>query len=31
MKALEKAAVDNKSDPQKFRQDVFNIARTTLS
>jgi len=31
MKASEKAAVDNKSDPQKFRRDLFNIARTTLS
>lgn len=31
LKALEKAAVDNKADPQKFRQDLFNIARTTLS
>ena len=31
LKALENAAVDNKADPQKFRQDLFNIARTTLS
>jgi T-complex protein 1 subunit beta len=31
LKALEKAAVDNKGDPQLFRQDLFNIARTTLS
>ena len=31
LKALEKAAVDNKGDIQKFRQDLFNIARTTLS
>jgi T-complex protein 1 subunit beta len=31
LSALEKAAVDNKEDPQKFRQDLFNIARTTLS
>jgi len=29
--ALEKAAVDHASNPQKFRQDLFNIARTTLS
>ncbi|KDQ65151.1 hypothetical protein JAAARDRAFT_188398 [Jaapia argillacea MUCL 33604] len=31
LKALEKAAIDNSSDPNKFRQDLFNIARTTLS
>jgi len=31
LQALEKAAVDNKGDPQSFRQDLFNIARTTLS
>ena len=31
LQALEKAAVDNKGDPQKFHQDLFNIARTTLS
>ncbi|KAF7370768.1 putative T-complex protein 1 subunit beta [Mycena sanguinolenta] len=31
LKALEKAAVDNFSDPNVFRQDLFNIARTTLS
>ncbi|CAL1698075.1 unnamed protein product [Somion occarium] len=29
--ALEKAAVDNRQDPAQFRQDLFNIARTTLS
>ncbi|KAJ6583176.1 chaperonin Cpn60/TCP-1 family [Mycena sp. CBHHK59/15] len=31
LKALEKAAVDNFSDPNVFRQDLYNIARTTLS
>ncbi|KAG6873104.1 T-complex protein 1 subunit beta [Termitomyces sp. Mi166 len=31
LKALEDAAVDNFSDPTVFRQDLFNIARTTLS
>ncbi|RXW22750.1 hypothetical protein EST38_g3107 [Candolleomyces aberdarensis] len=31
LKALEGAAVDNKSNEQKFREDLFNIARTTLS
>ncbi|KAG6915716.1 T-complex protein 1 subunit beta [Tephrocybe rancida] len=31
LKALEGAAVDNFSDPTVFRQDLFNIARTTLS
>ncbi|KAJ6581309.1 chaperonin Cpn60/TCP-1 family [Mycena capillaripes] len=31
LKALENAAVDNFSDPNVFRQDLFNIARTTLS
>ncbi|KXN91164.1 putative T-complex protein 1 subunit beta, partial [Leucoagaricus sp. SymC.cos] len=31
LKALEKSAVDHSSDPQKFRQDLVNIARTTLS
>ncbi|KZV87850.1 putative t-complex protein 1 beta subunit (tcp-1-beta) [Exidia glandulosa HHB12029] len=31
LKALENAAVDNGSDPAKFRNDLLNIARTTLS
>ncbi|KAF5364032.1 hypothetical protein D9756_001008 [Leucocoprinus leucothites] len=31
LKALEKSAVDHASDPQQFRKDLFNIARTTLS
>ncbi|KAK7439297.1 T-complex protein 1 subunit beta [Stygiomarasmius scandens] len=31
LKALEKAAVNNVSDPVAFRKDLFNIARTTLS
>ncbi|KAG6868077.1 T-complex protein 1 subunit beta [Termitomyces sp. T159_Od127] len=31
LKALEDAAVDNFADPSVFRQDLFNIARTTLS
>ncbi|KZT21263.1 hypothetical protein NEOLEDRAFT_1172059, partial [Neolentinus lepideus HHB14362 ss-1] len=31
LKALEKAAVDNSSDQSQFRQDLLNIARTTLS
>ncbi|XP_048579119.1 T-complex protein 1 subunit beta isoform X2 [Nematostella vectensis] len=30
-KALEAAAVDHSSDPEKFRDDLMNIARTTLS
>lgn len=29
--ALQKAAVDHASDPARFREDLFNIARTTLS
>ncbi|KAG8931242.1 T-complex protein 1 subunit beta [Tulasnella sp. 419] len=29
--ALEKSAKDNSSDPERFRADLFNIARTTLS
>lgn len=29
--ALQKAAVDHASDPAQFREDLFNIARTTLS
>jgi len=31
LKALEGAAIDNSNDPAKFREDLFNIARTTLS
>ncbi|KAF9782338.1 chaperonin Cpn60/TCP-1 family [Thelephora terrestris] len=31
LEALEKSAVDNSADPVKFRQDLVNIARTTLS
>merc|ERR1719353_946744 len=31
LKALEGAAVDNSKDPAKFRQDLINIAKTTLS
>ncbi|TFK45480.1 hypothetical protein OE88DRAFT_1708839, partial [Heliocybe sulcata] len=31
LKALEQAAVDNSADPSQFRQDLLNIARTTLS
>ncbi|KAF8351728.1 chaperonin Cpn60/TCP-1 family [Amanita rubescens] len=31
LKALEGAAVDNSHDPKKFREDLVNIARTTLS
>jgi T-complex protein 1 subunit beta len=31
LKALESAAVDNSHDPKKFREDLVNIARTTLS
>jgi len=29
--ALEATAKDNQSDPEKFKADLFNIARTTLS
>ncbi|XP_071827115.1 T-complex protein 1 subunit beta-like isoform X1 [Apostichopus japonicus] len=29
--ALEKSATDNGNDPEKFKQDLFNIAHTTLS
>jgi len=29
--ALEKAAIDNSTNPTKFREDLMNIARTTLS
>lgn len=28
---LEKSAIDNGSNPEKFREDLMNIARTTLS
>ncbi|QRW15959.1 TCP-1/cpn60 chaperonin family (T-complex protein 1) [Rhizoctonia solani] len=31
LKALEGSAVDNGADAEKFRADLFNIARTTLS
>ncbi|KAH7101125.1 t-complex protein 1 beta subunit (tcp-1-beta) [Auriculariales sp. MPI-PUGE-AT-0066] len=31
LKALEGAAEDNGADPAKFRNDLFNIAKTTLS
>jgi T-complex protein 1 subunit beta len=31
LKALIESAVDNHEDPVKFREDLFNIARTTLS
>ncbi|KAI6044053.1 chaperonin Cpn60/TCP-1 family [Pisolithus marmoratus] len=31
LEALQNAAVDHASDPTQFRQDLFNIARTTLS
>ncbi|KAI1788907.1 chaperonin Cpn60/TCP-1 family [Ganoderma leucocontextum] len=31
LRALEKAAKDNSMDPARFRQDLVNIARTTLS
>ncbi|ORZ39159.1 T-complex protein 1 subunit beta [Catenaria anguillulae PL171] len=31
LKALEAAAVDNGSNPEKFRKDLINIAKTTLS
>lgn len=29
--ALEEASMDNSSNPDKFREDLMNIARTTLS
>ena len=29
--ALEGAAVDHSEDPEKFKEDLMNIARTTLS
>ncbi|KAH8115709.1 chaperonin Cpn60/TCP-1 family [Phellopilus nigrolimitatus] len=31
LRALEDSAVDHSSDPTTFREDLFNIARTTLS
>ncbi|KAM5540617.1 hypothetical protein V8D89_005648 [Ganoderma adspersum] len=31
LRALEQAAKDNSTDPTRFRQDLVNIARTTLS
>jgi len=31
LEELEKFAIDNGSDPDKFREDLMNIARTTLS
>jgi len=31
LSALQSSSVDNGSDPSKFRDDLFNIARTTLS
>ncbi|OCH87087.1 hypothetical protein OBBRIDRAFT_796542 [Obba rivulosa] len=31
LQALEQAAVDNSADPARFREDLVNIARTTLS
>lgn len=30
-KALKTASVDNSADPKRFREDLLNIARTTLS
>jgi len=30
-KALEDSAIDNSKDQEKFREDLMNIARTTLS
>ena len=30
-KALEQSAVDNGSDEKKFKEDLINIAKTTLS
>jgi len=29
--ALENSAIDNQADPDQFKSDLFNIARTTLS
>ena len=31
LRALDRSAVDNGDDPEKFRADLLNIARTTLS
>jgi T-complex protein 1 subunit beta len=31
LEALEASAIDNSSNPEKFRKDLINIARTTLS
>lgn len=31
LEALQKSAVDHADDPMQFREDLFNIARTTLS
>ena len=31
LEALQAAAIDHSNDEQQFRQDLFNIARTTLS
>lgn len=31
LKALEESAIDNSKDEEKFRQDLLNIAKTTLS
>ncbi|KAL5488422.1 CCT2 [Sanghuangporus weigelae] len=31
LQALEESALDHSSDPSMFREDLFNIARTTLS
>lgn len=31
LKALEKACIDNRKDAHKFREDLINIAKTTLS
>lgn len=31
LKALEDSSIDNSADPEVFRKDLFNIARTTLS
>jgi len=31
IKALEESAMDNSKDPELFRKDLFNVAKTTLS
>jgi T-complex protein 1 subunit beta len=31
LEALEKSTVDNSQDKEKFREDLINIARTSLS